>query len=113
MREITEDAWDEEIWGASVQGSTSTRAKLVFYFGQSDHWVADRTRDDLIRARAFKADQSHEWKPRMIIDEDGIPHGFCISRSLTTGPAAEADMWYRTQRSASTESSEIRQGNHC
>ncbi len=86
MREITEDAWNEEIWDASVQGSTSTRAKLVFYFGERDHWVADRTRDDLIRARAFTADQSDEWKPRMIIDEDRIPHGFCISRSRRLNP---------------------------
>ncbi len=92
MKEITGDAWDEEIWGASVQGSISTRAKLVFYFGERDHWVADRTRDELIHARAFKADHSDEWKPRMIIDEDGIPHGFCISRSLTTEPAAEAEV---------------------
>ena len=81
MREITEDTWDEDIWGASVQDPVSTRAKLVFYFGEKDHWVADRTRDDLIRARAFKDDQPDERKPRMIMDEDGIPHGFCISAS--------------------------------
>lgn len=80
IREITDDEWDEEIWGASVQAALSRRAKLIFYFGKNDHWVAERTRDDLIRTRAFRPDESNEWKPRMIIDEDGIPHGFCISK---------------------------------
>lgn len=79
MKEITEDRWDEEIWGTSIQSPVSKPAKLIFYFGENDHWVADRTRDDLIRARAFKDDQPDERKPRMIIDEDGIPHAFCIS----------------------------------
>lgn len=79
MREITEDAWDEEIWGTSVRDSVSTPAKLIFYFGEKDHWVADHTRDALIHARAVRDDLPDERKPRMIIDQDGIPHGFCIS----------------------------------
>ncbi|KAI9875744.1 MAG: hypothetical protein M1830_008054 [Pleopsidium flavum] len=81
MNEITEDRWDEEIWGASESDSNTVRAKLVFYFGKDDHWVAEHTRDGLIHTRAFKEDQPDDRKPQMFIDEDGIPHGFCIKHS--------------------------------
>lgn len=113
MREITEDAWDEEIWGASVQSAVSARAKLIFYFGENDHWVAKRTRDDLIHARAFRPDQPDGRKPGMMIDEDGIPHGFCISEfnSCRLRPAVEVDL-HRTQRTGSAEGSKVRQGYH-
>ena len=82
MREITEDTWDDEIWGASERVPASPRANLFFYFGQKDHWVADHTRDALIHARAFRDERPDERKPRMIVDEEGIPHAFCISEVL-------------------------------
>lgn len=78
MNEITEDRWDEDIWGAATE-SASPRLKLIFYFGKRDHWVADHTRDELIAARAYR-DGGEEWKPRMLIDEEGIPHSFPISK---------------------------------
>jgi len=80
MSEITEDRWEEEIWGASVSDPNTTQAKLILYFGEEDHWVADHTRDELIHTRAFKEDRPDDRKPRMVIDEDHIPHGFCISK---------------------------------
>lgn len=106
MRSITADAWDDTIWGAAAPAITESnnaepsveRPKLFFYFGRSDQWVADKTRDDLIASRAYQpmpadppqildgnntnGDSSNEWirdsRPRMEIDELGTPHGFCI-----------------------------------
>ena len=36
MLSITEDRWDEEVWGAAMKGDADqgSRAKLVFYFGK-------------------------------------------------------------------------------
>jgi len=58
-----------------------TEALLIIY---QDRWVANRTRDDLIAARGHRvpkgsASLSDDWKPTMFVDEDKIPHGFCIS----------------------------------
>ena len=89
MATITEDKWDEEIWG--VEGEDIKRAgsekkgagklgeapRLVFYFGEDDHWVADHTRDALIKARG-----SGSGRVKMVLDEDNIPHGFCIHHSV-------------------------------
>ena len=82
LNEITQDRWDEDIWG-SVEPSTSPRPKLVFYFGGSDHWVADHIRDELIKRRGIGEDGKDTWKAHMYIDEDGIPHSFCIRESLS------------------------------
>ena len=46
---------------------------------KQDHWVADHTRDALIAARAQTKDNLASSKPIMMIDQDGVPHGFCIS----------------------------------
>lgn len=46
---------------------------------RQDHWVADHTRDALIAARAQIKDDLASSKPVMMIDQDGVPHGFCIS----------------------------------
>ena len=90
MVTIRSDVWDTEVWGAAHQSpSPHPRPKLRFLFGQNDHWVADETRDDLIRARAFGEDYDgsgikkiEHWKPRMEVDEEGWPHGFCISKLI-------------------------------
>ncbi|KAI9807394.1 MAG: hypothetical protein M1833_000139 [Piccolia ochrophora] len=87
MKTITEDAWDDEVWGAATSPATSvlvSRPKLIFYFGQNDHWVADHTRDELIAARASMPPEDgllREDKPQMMIDQDHVPHGFCIKHS--------------------------------
>ena len=52
MRQITVDKWDADVWGAVHPSPTNVpRPKLFFYFGENDHWVADHTRDDLMRCR--------------------------------------------------------------
>jgi pimeloyl-ACP methyl ester carboxylesterase len=75
LRQITADKWDEEIWGA-VEPSKSgiARPKLFFYFGESDHWVAERTRADLMKMRGGE----EKWRPRMEVDTEKVPHDFCI-----------------------------------
>ena len=80
MIQIAEDRWDEDIWGAALPSLDHPRPKLVFYFGTDDHWVADHTRDRLIAARGYRPG-GEDWKPRMYIDDLGIPHSFCISKS--------------------------------
>ena len=82
MNEITEDRWDEDLWGAAERKEGSPRPKLVFYFGKDDHWVADHSRDELIAARAFQKGQLEGWRPKMLVDDEGIPHSFCISESV-------------------------------
>ena len=66
------------------------RPILRFLFARKDHWVADETRDELIRARGRGAGggaRGEEWKPVMEIDaEEGWVHGFCIRQSV---PVAE------------------------
>lgn len=83
MRTITEDKWDEDIWGvehASPEGKKRKIPRLVFYFGKDDHWVADHTRDALIAARAIGEGEAQTSKPIMMIDEMGVDHGFCIRK---------------------------------
>lgn len=54
-----------------------------------DQWVANQTRDDLIAARGHHSRKgsvvhlSEDWKPTMYVDEDKIPHGFCLKHSET------------------------------
>ncbi|GME53672.1 MFS transporter [Neofusicoccum parvum] len=79
LETITADAWDAEIWGAADPSPVGVpRPKLFFLFGQNDHWVADETRDDLIKARGRGRFDGEKWKPLMEVDEAGIPHGFCL-----------------------------------
>jgi hypothetical protein len=79
MHEITVDKWDNEVWGAEQPSPTNMpRTKLFFYFGENDHWVADHTRDTLMRLRG-RCDSADEWRPWMEIDKMAIPHGFSIS----------------------------------
>lgn len=77
MKTITEDKWDAEIWGVEGEKKEKSEApRLVFLFGEDDHWVADHTRDALIKARGNGSD-----RVKMVLDEDKIPHGFCIHHS--------------------------------
>ncbi|KAH6682014.1 hypothetical protein B0J14DRAFT_228792 [Halenospora varia] len=83
METITEDRWDEDIWGIE-HTETDYKAdipKLVFYFGENDHWVANHTRDALIAARGDPDTDLASSKPIMLIDKNGVDHGFCIRHS--------------------------------
>ncbi|KAJ9195938.1 hypothetical protein DTO166G4_6295 [Paecilomyces variotii] len=76
MRTITSDKWSDDIWGTSRAGKPPSR--LVFYFGRNDHWVAERTRDEIIESRGGSSSKDG---PTMIVCEDSIPHAFCIRHS--------------------------------
>ncbi|KAF2086836.1 hypothetical protein K490DRAFT_43145 [Saccharata proteae CBS 121410] len=94
LNQITTDSWDSEIWGAAAASSLAPpRPKLYFLFGQKDQWVADETRDELIRARGRgrgrdgeevvvegegKGKTAESWKPVMEVDGEGVGHGFCL-----------------------------------
>ncbi|KAM3065645.1 hypothetical protein ACMFMF_010868 [Clarireedia jacksonii] len=94
METITEDRWNEDIWGLEAGGGGEERRRtprLVFYFGRNDHWVADHTRDALIAARGLNGVVADEEsvsfsgeggsKPIMMIDREGIDHSFCVHSS--------------------------------
>jgi hypothetical protein len=54
----------------------------VFYFAKTDHWVADQTREELLRLRGRLAGREEDSRPKMVIDEeDGLVHGWCIGQS--------------------------------
>lgn len=82
METITEDRWDEDIWGIEHEDLDQKRQipKLIFYFGENDHWVANHTRDALIATRGRAEDDTSSSKPIMMIDENGVDHGFCIRK---------------------------------
>ncbi|KAI1273857.1 hypothetical protein F5Y07DRAFT_390981 [Xylaria sp. FL0933] len=75
MRVIREDKWDDELWDIA-QSSKSTIPKFYFFFGQKDHWVADRYRDAFIKKRSAQTERT-----RLIVDEGDLPHAFCIEHS--------------------------------
>ncbi|KAJ5576005.1 hypothetical protein N7535_002931 [Penicillium sp. DV-2018c] len=76
MRTITSDKWSDDVWGAASTGQLV--AKLFFYFGRNDHWVADQTRDDVIAARGRK---DGEMGPTMVVCEESLPHAFCLNHN--------------------------------
>ncbi|KAG0156004.1 hypothetical protein PDIDSM_3180 [Penicillium digitatum] len=73
MRTITSDKWSDDVWGAA--SAREPIAKLFFYFGRNDHWVADQTRDDIVEVRGRKGGQAG---PSMVVCEEGLPHAFCL-----------------------------------
>ncbi|KAF2106753.1 hypothetical protein BDV96DRAFT_674772 [Lophiotrema nucula] len=85
---ISKDKWDEEVWGAAAaSGHPHPRPVLRFLFGGKDGWVANETRDELIKARGGSGSGDDVWKPKMEVDEkEGWPHDFCVRHSV---PVAE------------------------
>ena len=78
---ITEEKWAEEMWEAADEVNDDEVDKFYFYFGEKDHWVADESRDEFIAARQAKKKDSggrKESRTRIVVDENKIPHAFCI-----------------------------------
>lgn len=71
MRKITSDKWTDDIWGVATAQEPLT--KMFFYFGRDDHWVAEKTRDEIIDLRDGSG-------PKMVVCEEGLPHAFCLSK---------------------------------
>ncbi|KAJ5958599.1 uncharacterized protein N7479_005749 [Penicillium vulpinum] len=76
MRTITSDKWSDDVWGAA--SAHEPIAKLFFYFGRNDHWVAEQTRDEIVAVRGRKGGEAG---PTMIVCEEGLPHAFCLKHS--------------------------------
>ncbi|KAE8360190.1 hypothetical protein BDV27DRAFT_148905 [Aspergillus caelatus] len=74
MQTITSDKWSDDVWGMSNVKDPVTR--LFFYFGRNDHWVAERTRDEVIELRGRT-----EGGPKMVVCEEGLPHAFVLKYS--------------------------------
>lgn len=84
MQTITSDKWSDDIWGMS--DVEEPLAKLFFYFGRNDHWVAEMTRDEIIAVRGKDSDNEigKGNGPTMVVCEDGLPHAFCLSEFFYT-----------------------------
>jgi len=74
MRTITEERWREDLWEIAESNPDDEMDKFVFLFGKKDHWVADECRDAFIQKRAGHAG----GRVRVVMDESGIPHAFCL-----------------------------------
>lgn len=74
MRTITSDKWTDDIWGIGCASEPITQ--LFFYYGRNDHWVAEKTRDEIIALRG----REKGLGPKMFVCEEGLPHAFCLSK---------------------------------
>ncbi|KAF6237577.1 hypothetical protein HO173_004467 [Letharia columbiana] len=102
MTKITDDQWDEEVWGAATSKGTNNRdtanSNLTFYWGKKDRWVATHTRDALIAARGHLSNSQTEsgseyWKPVMMVDNEGMPHDFCTTLRNSHSVAGKVKGW--------------------
>ncbi|KAJ6155721.1 hypothetical protein N7470_006287 [Penicillium chermesinum] len=69
MRTITSDKWADDVWG--IGAAREPIQKMFFYFGRNDHWVAEKTRDEIIELRGREG-----LGPKMFVCEEGLPHAF-------------------------------------
>lgn len=94
LRDIDEDKWGDDVWGLlpplgpssgeAPEARERNHLKLRLYFGRNDHWVADSTRDGIIRRKTaamqrLGLEEGHGLK--MVVCNDEIAHSFCINHS--------------------------------
>ena len=83
MRTITEDGWGEEVWVASGNEDGkggAGRMRLFFLFAKNDHWVADRTRGEILTLRG--GEEGRKRGRTVIVDEnEGLVHAWCLKQS--------------------------------
>ncbi|PWY69226.1 hypothetical protein BO83DRAFT_409373 [Aspergillus eucalypticola CBS 122712] len=103
MRTITTDKWSDDVWGIASSSSSSSSggnaddkvnnddnngstSRMFFYFGRNDHWVAEKTREEIIQAKAKSSMVGGKGGkgPTMVVCEDGLPHAFCLRHSEVT-----------------------------
>ena len=79
LRDISTDKWGEEVWGVASEGigtGGTAAPDLYFFFASKDHWVADVTREEILRTRG----KGREG--RMVVDEpEGLVHAWCLYQS--------------------------------
>ncbi|KAL4953082.1 hypothetical protein BDW69DRAFT_11470 [Aspergillus filifer] len=82
MRVISADKWTDDVWG--ITSGQKPPNRMYFYFGRNDHWVAERTREDIIDLRGKTS-----GGPKMVVCEESVPHAFCLRHNETmAGKAA-------------------------
>lgn len=76
LETIREDTWEEELWEiAEEHDDGSDLPKFWMFYGQDDHWVADRMRDEFVERRREHGERG--GRTRVHVDESGLPHAFC------------------------------------
>ncbi|KAK4234277.1 hypothetical protein C8A03DRAFT_37948 [Achaetomium macrosporum] len=90
MKTIAEEKWSEDMWEiqeAEADEAAGRGTKFFFYFAQKDHWIADECRDEFIEKRR----QHEKGRTTIVIDEENIPHAFCIHHSESV--AEKVRLW--------------------
>ncbi|KAK4100203.1 hypothetical protein N658DRAFT_428335 [Parathielavia hyrcaniae] len=90
VREVGGSNYGEEALGDgdwSGEKGKNGRARFFLYFGERDHWVADECRDEFIERRRREG----RGGTRIVVDEAGIPHAFCIHHSESV--AEKVKVW--------------------
>ncbi|CAN8095964.1 unnamed protein product [Discula destructiva] len=89
MAVISEERWAEELWEIADDAAAAHHEvpKFFFLFGKEDHWVANECRDRFIAER----DAHKTGRTRIVVDEEGLPHDFCINHSETV--AEKVAVW--------------------
>lgn len=94
MSEIGKGQWGREVWGVlkpeyEDKNECWKAPKLYFWFARTDHWVANVTREEIVRiSRESSADDktvaaSSHGRPDILIDQDeGLVHAWCIEQSV-------------------------------
>lgn len=117
LAQLTHDKWSDDFWGTSTtlvtaversaanntgsaqaqpskSSMSGSHTQLHFYWGYDDHWIAQDTRDRIIKTRARVAGRDgDDLKPIMEIDSNGIGHAFCLSESGNQMVAAKSADW--------------------
>lgn len=89
MAVISESGWAEELWEIADEADAHRREvpKFFILFGREDHWVAAEYRDRFIREREEHAARDgvpghKRGRTRIVVEEDGLPHDFCLSEFI-------------------------------
>jgi CRISPR/Cas system CMR-associated protein Cmr5 small subunit len=115
LNEIREDKWGEEVWGVAQtetkldkdQLREPSSPRLFFWFAKEDHWVAQVTKEAILRTRAAhvvvardhvampsdpaKLDSLHDcpedaarqtsWPNINVWESEGLVHAWCLDQS--------------------------------
>jgi hypothetical protein len=122
LREIRDDKWGEEVWGATASGGdggdddegdavceVGKNPRLYFWFAKQDHWVADVTREEILRGRGktgfveseddLQSENYHSARtrtPRIRIDETGgLVHAWCLEPTQTKLVTRRVSGWLK------------------
>jgi len=82
LQRITRDLWPEELWEVASESAdrVAQHPRFYMFYGENDHWVANKHRDDLISRKAERSDRgdARQGRARIVVDDGGLPHAFCF-----------------------------------